>query len=250
MEKILLYFAIKYKGNWDDVYKALDSKERVAVEELEKLNDEKYQFVSVINPLYPKVLKNAFKPPFILFFDGSISLLTNWKRIVGLFTSGDLSPNGERNFNISVKGLTEERKIIAIKEDDLNTYKTNTLVKENAQVVVILKNTLKNFQNNKNEIYRELQKIDFLLITEFGNEIEKDNTQYQNRLISGLITVALFVQLSSLSKTKELIDFVLNDGKELLAFPYDNFDKSNKTNKLIKQGAKLVENIDDIINNL
>ncbi|WP_342264496.1 hypothetical protein [Spiroplasma endosymbiont of Clivina fossor] len=34
MEKVLLYFVIKYNGNWDKVYEALDQKEKIPLERI------------------------------------------------------------------------------------------------------------------------------------------------------------------------------------------------------------------------
>ena len=45
MEKILVYFAIKYNGDWDKIYRAINQKEKVDIESLNDLikqHGEKY----------------------------------------------------------------------------------------------------------------------------------------------------------------------------------------------------------------
>ena len=37
MDKILAYFSIKYEGDWDSIYKAINQKERIDQDELDRV---------------------------------------------------------------------------------------------------------------------------------------------------------------------------------------------------------------------
>ncbi|WP_339022443.1 DNA-processing protein DprA [Spiroplasma endosymbiont of Crioceris asparagi] len=76
MNKILLYFAIKYNGDWDKIYSALKEKEQIAKEDLNRvINDVKYQFITILDNDYPEGFKEVYKPPFVLFYKGDKNIL-------------------------------------------------------------------------------------------------------------------------------------------------------------------------------
>ena len=69
MNDILIYFYEKYDGDWDEIYKAINQKERVnygeAIEFLKDYKD-KYDYVTIIDNSYPDEYKGNYKPPFVL----------------------------------------------------------------------------------------------------------------------------------------------------------------------------------------
>ena len=69
MSDILIYFYEKYDGDWDDIYKAIQRKERVDATEaksfLKKYRD-KYDYVTLIDNEYPDEYKANYKPPFVI----------------------------------------------------------------------------------------------------------------------------------------------------------------------------------------
>ena len=78
MEDLLLYFAIKYNGNYTMIYNALMNNEKVypwQVEECKENLNSKY--TTIVSKDYPKSLKKQYYPPFVLFYQGDLSLLTD-----------------------------------------------------------------------------------------------------------------------------------------------------------------------------
>lgn len=73
MRNILIYFALKYNGQFKDVYEAIKTKEKVANDVVdEKLTDARYHAVTVIDENYPFIFKvdEIHNPPFCPVLSG------------------------------------------------------------------------------------------------------------------------------------------------------------------------------------
>lgn len=109
-------------------------------------------------------------------------------------------------------------------------------------------------------VYPQSNKKLFNLITENGSVItefpigtvpEPKNFPIRNRIISGLSKGVLVIEASKKSGTMITASLAIEQGREVFAVPgsIESF-KSAGTHYLIKQGAKLIENAEDILEDL
>lgn len=78
MRDVLLYFALKYDGNFPNIYNALQNKELVDWELFKELKERcQFNYVTIIDQDYPWFFKNSdFNcPPIVLFYLGDKELL-------------------------------------------------------------------------------------------------------------------------------------------------------------------------------
>lgn len=73
MNIVLIAFYIKYEGDWDKIYNALERKEPVTIktiEEVEKKVEKDIEagngYKTIIDKDYPDELKDVWKPPFVV----------------------------------------------------------------------------------------------------------------------------------------------------------------------------------------
>ena len=91
---------------------------------------------------------------------------------------------------------------------------------------------------------------DQLVISEYPFGVEPTNDQMlaRHRIIAGIGEALLITESHSQESTTPVI-FALNQGKDVFCVP-DRADQSSTCNKLIAEGAVLVETVEDILENL
>ena len=89
------------------------------------------------------------------------------------------------------------------------------------------------------------------IISEYivGTKPVAKNFPARNRIISGISDGVIVVEAKEKSGTLITVDFALEQGKDVYVVP-GNITSINSygTNELIKQGAKIITNINDILN--
>lgn len=76
MDDLLLYFAMKYEGDFRKMYGALITKESIDNELLREYKKQvKHKYVTVMSHNYPEYFKSKNSPPIVLFYKGNLELI-------------------------------------------------------------------------------------------------------------------------------------------------------------------------------
>lgn len=184
MRDVLLYFSNYFKGDWDDIYKAIESKKRIEENNLKTLvklfKNENY--ITLIDKNYPEYLKNIFKPPFVVYLEGNKSLLNNTKRLC----LADKEIDKEIIREIALK-LWDYTFFVDVNNEKL----INELIKYNLKIIAVSQTKILDIKRKK--IFKEIIKSNNLIISESppikGKKISKI---YFERFICGLSQQILF----------------------------------------------------------
>ena len=108
------------------------------------------------------------------------------------------------------------------------------------------------YPNENIKVYNSIAK-NGLIVSEYivGTKPEAQNFPLRNRIISGLSNGIVVVEAKKKSGTMITTDFALEQGKELYVIPGNiTSENSEGTNNLIKQGAKVVTCVQDILEDI
>ena len=249
MRKVLLYFAYKYKGNWKKIYKALENKEKISEGDLDKVK-EKTDFVTIIDKDYPKSLKKIHQPPFILFYKGDKSLL-NAKNILAVIGSRDATPRGEDNTKKIINDLQSDFVIVSGMARGIDAVAHQKALDQDRKTIAVLGTGINHCYPNENlHLYEDIIE-NGLIISEYPGsfEGERETFKARNRLISGLSKGVVIIEAKRNSGTMNTAKHALDQNKDIFCVPSSDLGNSGN-NVLIKEGASLIENASDIINDL
>lgn len=198
---------------------------------------------------YPENLKNIPDPPIVLYVKGELK--EEDKLAIAIVGSRRASFYGLTNaqkfaFDLSEKGFT----IVSGMARGIDTYSHRGALKQNGRTIAVMGSGFNHpYPQENKELAEEIAK-NGAVISEFPMDILplKQNFPRRNRVISGLSLGVVVVEAARNSGALITADFALEQGREVFALPGKvDSDNSFGTNGLIKQGAKLVSCVEDIL---
>lgn len=222
--------------------------------EMERLAKENINLITIQDKNYPKLLKEIYSPPALLYVRGELQPADRMSlAIVG---TRKLSAYGQQitpqiTADLTQAGLT----IISGLAKGIDTLAHRAALKVGGRTIAVLGSGL-----NKNNIYpavnqRLAEEISQqgAVITEFpiGTEPLAQHFPQRNRIVSGLSLGVLVIEAPEKSGALLTAKEALEQNREVFAVPGHIFSQySLGPNNLIKMGAKLVSQANDILEEL
>lgn len=201
---------------------------------------------------YPKRLKEIYDPPPLLFVRGKIKTedekaiaivgsrnATMYGKLITQKFSKELCARGITVISGMARGIDAEAHISAI------LSKGRTIAVLGCGVDVVYPSEHKSLMEQIIE--------SGAIVSEFlmGSEPARENFPVRNRIISGMSFGVIVVEAGNKSGALITAQYAIEQNREVFAVPGNvNARTSKGTNQLIKQGAKLVENIEDVFDEL
>lgn len=244
----LIYWSIMFKGDWDQIYRKICEREYPSKEEMDKVTEGlTCNAVTFVDPEYPEYLKSIFKPPFVLYYEGDISLLSKMERHIAIVGSRDVDPLYVRETRKIVQGLKEDLVIVSGMASGIDGTAHRAAIEFKRKTIAVLGCGIDIcFPIENRNIYYKIKKY-HLMISEYppGTPPIGENFPKRNRIVVGLSKVVFVPAATKKSGSMISVAIGLEHGKDILCLPSVDFVDSG-CNFCIKSGAYLVENADDI----
>lgn len=255
---ITFYKFLEKFGSAKNALSNLSSKYKIfprnkAQEEIEKANRKNIQILSFKNSAYPQKLKELLDAPPILYAKGNVKLL-NHPLMISVVGARSASINGRKIISKLAYDLTNEGLIVVsgmARGIDTAAHKGAMYAKEQrGETIAVLGTGVDVIYPAENAgVYEQIIKQG-VVVSEFpiGTEPQGSNFPRRNRIVAGLTMGTLVGESSINSGSLITARLALEQGKDIFAIPGNpNDTRSSGPNKLIKDGAILVENAEDVI---
>lgn len=218
-------------------------------EEIQAILKHGFHVLTLGDTAYPESLFNIYNPPLILYVKGEIlpqdslsvaivgtRIPDRYGRTVTQRLSGELA----------ARGIT----IVSGMARGIDSIAQEEALKRGGRTIAVLGSGLDVIYPPENDKLYDQISQNGAVISEFplGTGPLGQNFPQRNRVISGLSLGVIVVQASQKSGSLITASFALDQNKEVFAVPGEAGKKlSFGPNWLIKKGAKLVENAEDVI---
>jgi DNA processing protein len=198
---------------------------------------------------YPESLNNIPSPPLVLYIKGKLE--EKDKKSIAIVGSRRASLYGILSAEKFAQGLAEAGfSIISGMARGIDTAAHKGALKAKARTIAVMGSGFNQLYPQENQVLSEEIAENGAVISEFGLDTLPlpHNFPRRNRVVSGLSMGVLVVEAAKRSGALITADFALEQGREVFALPGKvDSDNSFGTNNLIKQGAKLVSSVEDIL---
>lgn len=201
---------------------------------------------------YPRALLSADDPPVLLYAKGDLSLLN--RPAIAIVGSRNATKQGEANAEAFAEALAGAGlSIVSGLAAGIDAAAHRGALKEKASTIAVIGTGIDRIYPARNaELARDIAEKGVIL-SEFplGTPPIASNFPRRNRLIAGLARGCLVVEAAKQSGSLITARLAAEAGREVFAIPGSIHSPQSKgCHALIKQGAKLVESAQDILEEL
>lgn len=226
-------------ANTDQLHKECERAEKLGI-----------KWLTIVDTNYPALLKEIYSPPTTLYYRGTAP--NSYKKLLAIVGSRKAGYYAQTIIDQIVPKLVANDWAIvsggAIGADSLAHYAT--LKAQGKTVAVVGSGLLRPYPAKNEKLFEDIIANGGTLMSPFNLQMEAlpGNFPARNRIISGLSQGCLVVQAAKRSGAKITALFALEQGREVFAVPGSIIDElSVGCHQLIQQGAKLIMNADDIL---
>ncbi len=222
-----------------------------AVEEFDRVKQLGGDVLVLDDGSYPGLLREIDDPPIVLYVKGDWQVCFDQPG-VGVIGSRMCSTYGENASEMLARDLASRGiTVVSGLARGIDTAAHRGAMRGQGKTVAVLGTGIDSvYPKENNGLVREILASGGCLVSQFplGTPPLKDNFPYRNRIISGLSLGVLIVEASERSGSLITARLAMEQNREVMAVP-GNITSSNSfgTNYLIKSGAKLVQQWQDVV---
>lgn len=207
------------------------------------------KIITIIDGDYPSQLKEISDPPLCIYLRGILA--ADFNNTIGVVGSRKMTTYGKEVCDSIVSGLAYAGwTVVSGLAMGIDGAAHQAVVNAKGTTIGVLGGGLTKFHPQEHlELARRMIDLGGGVVTEFPMEFSPTRRSFpmRNRIISGLSRGILVVEAGTQSGALITVDFALEQNRQVFAIPGRiNTPSSQGCNRLIKNGAKLVESVDDI----
>lgn len=222
--------------------------------EIEKLEKEKISPITILDENYPRLLREIYDPPVLLYVKGAIK--PEDEKSLAIVGTRNISSYGQQATNhlggqLAQAGLT----IVSGLARGVDTLAHLAALQNNGRIIAVIGSGIDQASIYPPSNRRLAQQIteQGALISEYpiGSFALKHHFPARNRIISGLSLGTLVIEAAEKSGALLTSRHALEQNREIFAVPGSIYSTNScGPNNLIKMGAKLVTGAQDILEEL
>jgi DNA processing protein len=221
-------------------------------DELEGMRKHHATLLTLADADYPRALRWIADPPVVLYVRGR--LLSSHQLAVAVIGSRKPSPYGKMSAQGFSQSLAEHGyTVVSGLARGIDSLAHQGALQAGGQTLAVLGSGFNIVYPPENRRLYEQICSQGAVLSEFPLNTKPDRWNFprRNRIISGLSLGILVIEAAASSGSLHTARHALDQGREVFAIPGRIHDPNSRgTNGLIKKGAKLVETIDDILDEL
>jgi DNA processing protein len=221
--------------------------------ELQRIREFGADVITTQSPLYPKQLREIHAPPIVLYVWGELSERDQHAiAVIGSrrTTHYGLESAKKLSYQLAYAGLT----IVSGLARGIDTAAHHGALAAKGRTIAVIGSGLSKLYPPENAALAEkISSGSGAIVSEFSMEIEPDRQTFpmRNRIISGWSQGLLVVEAGANSGALISVAQALEQGRNVYAVPgHINTPTAIGSNRLIQQGAKLVMDASDILDDL
>lgn len=223
------------------------------IHKINNIKKEQIKVIAIFDNKYPKLLREIYEPPWLLYVKGNDNLLNNSK-LLAVVGSRNITPYGKFAIRKTFpKLINNDITVVSGLAKGVDTLAHKMAIELGGKTIAVIAGGLKNIYPRQNIYLAEQIMTNHLLVSEYPPFVKPQRWQFplRNRIISGISFGTFVIEAGQRSGSFITADYALNEGREVFALPGNiNNLYSVGTNSLIQKGAKLVMSADDIIDSL
>lgn len=216
---------------------------------------EEIKSISIKDKNYPKLLKEIKNPPKLLYCRGSLpGISENCFAIVGTRMASSYG----KQVVLEIAGDLAEAGLVIVSglAPGIDTFSHQAAVERGKRTIAVLGTGIDEksiYPQSNLKLARKILETGGCLISEYspGTAGSKFTFPQRNRIISGLSLGILVVEAKQKSGALITANYAFQQNRKIFAVPGPIHSSNSKgCHHLIKKGAKLVENVNDILKEL
>ncbi|MBQ0065395.1 MAG: DNA-processing protein DprA [Firmicutes bacterium] len=234
LKQRILWYAIKYQGDWTKIGNAIQRKEAY-----KKIDSFPYPFVTMADKEYPKIFLRLRFPPWILFYKGNLKLLE--KEMVGIVGARICTLQALQNTEFVVKQLRSKYTIVSGLAKGIDGMAHRSAMDEST-IGIIGCGIDRIYPKENEQLYYEMEKKQ-LILSEYPPGVPplKHHFPWRNRLIAACSKYLIVIQAKKRSGTMLTVNECVELSIPVYCLPSSfNEEQYDGCNYLIENGAYLL----------